>query len=143
MHRVILSLAGGMASVAMLVNAFSVYVMHDVDSDQIGHWNEAYIELSAEVGIFIVVVGGLTWLLILLGRRLFHLQGAYPRPRLAFVLGALAIIIQYPMDFAVRTYLSVISRSYLHWYLLLCILTCTGILLRDNWKQLQLQESAI
>jgi hypothetical protein len=42
----------GMFATAMLTNAASVYLLHDVDTDRMGKWNLAYRELTAEFLLF-------------------------------------------------------------------------------------------
>jgi len=61
----------GIFCAALLTAAISVYVLHDVDKAQIGHWNEAFIGLCFEFVLFTVIIGAGVELLVLLGRYFF------------------------------------------------------------------------
>jgi len=38
----------GIFCTALFLDAISVYIFHDVDKNKIGHWNEAFADLSIE-----------------------------------------------------------------------------------------------
>ena len=58
MWRAILLFMLGILCAALLGAAVSVYLFHDVDRDQIGHWNEAFAGLCIEFVLFTLIVGG-------------------------------------------------------------------------------------
>jgi len=91
MRRAILLFMLGVFCAALFIGAISVYVFHDVDKDEIGHWNEAFAGLSIELVLFTLIIGGGVALLTFLGRHLFHLKGYAPRSKLGFFL-ALAFL---------------------------------------------------
>jgi hypothetical protein len=79
---------------ALFIGAISVYVFHDVDHDKIGHWNEAFANLSIEVIAFSLMISGAVWLLALLGRRLFNLRDFSPRAKIGLYVGiATAVLV--------------------------------------------------
>jgi hypothetical protein len=141
MWRSLSSLIVGVFSTALLSSAVSVYLLHDVDRDQIGRWNEAFAALCAESFIFAVMVGGIVGLLTLLARQLFHLKGYSPRAVLSLVLGIAVTALQYPWDFLGRKFFPKIADSSLDVYLVIAIIACTVILLRDNYQQMRLHKT--
>jgi hypothetical protein len=96
MRRVFRSFGLGLAFTAIVVDAISVYIFHDVDPDRIGQWNRAYVELCWEAALFVVIVALPVWLLTLIGRWIFHLRAVTPRPGLALLIGIVTIVFQYP-----------------------------------------------
>ena len=48
MWRAIRLLMLGIFCTALFLDAISVYIFHDVDKNKIGHWNEAFADLSIE-----------------------------------------------------------------------------------------------
>jgi hypothetical protein len=56
-----------MFATAMLTNAASVYLLHDVDTDRMGKWNLAYRELTAEFLLFGLIVAAIFLLLTWMG----------------------------------------------------------------------------
>ncbi len=119
----------------MLVGAVSVYIFHDVDQDQIGHWNEAFRGLCIEGILFSLIIGTPVWLLTFLGRRLFHLKNYSPREMLALVLGIGVTVAQYPLELVVRGVLPEQTDSFRGLYLIAAIILCTVVLLRDSFRQ--------
>ena len=140
MRRSILFLMLGIFCTAVFGAAISVYIFHDVDHDQIGHWNEAFAGLCAESVLFTLIVGGAVGLLTLLGRHLLHLSGYSPRAMLGLFLGIGVTVFQYPWDLAGRKVLPRFADSSLSFYLILAIVLCTVALLRDNFRQMKLCE---
>jgi len=131
----------GVFCTALLSDAISVYIFHDVDKDMIGHWNEAFTGLCAELILFSLIVGGgvalLTWLL----RLLLHLKGYSPRSRLALFLGIGVTVLQYLWDFAGRTVFPNLADSSLGLYLIVAIVFSSIVLVRDNFKQMKLHQT--
>lgn len=140
MWRAIRSLVLGMFFTALFLGAISVYVFHDVDKDRIGHWNQAFAEFSIEAVLFSLVVGGLAWLLALLGRKLLKLGGYSPAARMGLYLGIAVAVLQYPFEFAARKLVPGRADSALSLYIVLAVLICTVGLLHDTFKQRKLQE---
>jgi hypothetical protein len=120
--------------------AVSVYIFHDVDQDMVGHWNEAFGELCFEGALFTLIVGVPSWLLILVGRHLFHLRGFSPRPILALLLGIGVTLAQYPWEFAGRRLFPKLADAFLSVYLIIAIIVCTVVLVHDNLKQMKLSK---
>jgi hypothetical protein len=58
MRRSILFLILGILCSALFIAVISVYVLHDVDHDQIGNLNEAFARLCVESVLFALIVGG-------------------------------------------------------------------------------------
>jgi hypothetical protein len=104
MWRVAYSFIGGMTITTLSVNAISVYLFHDVDDNRIGQWNLAFRELFGEFLILVAAISAFVLLLTWIGRILFHLKEIPPSPKLAFILGILLILLQYPIEFAARKY---------------------------------------
>jgi len=120
---------------ALFTAAISVYLFHDVDKDQIGHWNEAFVGQCAEIVLFTLVIGGGVGLLTMLGRYLFHLREYSPRTMLGLFLGIGVTVFQYPWEFTARREfpgLADISRAL---YLVAAIAICAIIIVRDNFRQ--------
>jgi hypothetical protein len=108
----------GIFCTAQFLAAISVYVFHDVDKDKIGHWNEAFADLSVELAVFTLIVSGAVWLLALLGRQLFNLRGYSPRASIGLSLGIATAFFQYPFEFAARKLVPNLAESLLTFYLL-------------------------
>jgi hypothetical protein len=130
----------GIFCTALFVAAISVYIFHDVDHDKIGRWNEAFAGLGAESVLFTLIVGAPVGLLTLLGRHIFHLRGYSARPMLGLFLGIGVTAFQYPWDFAGRKVFPKSADSSLFFYLVVAIVICTVVLLRDNFRQMKLCE---
>jgi hypothetical protein len=132
MRRSIISLMAGILCGALLSAAVSVYLFHDVDQDQIEHWNEAFLGLCAESVVFTLIIGGAVGLLALLGRRIFNLKDCAPRASLGLILGVGVTILQYAWDFAGRKLVPEHADISLFLYLVVAIVLCTIVLLRDG-----------
>lgn len=141
MWRAILLLMLGIFCTALFLGAISVYVFHDVDQGKIGHWNEAFADLSIETAVFSLVLSGSVWLLALLGQQLFNLRGHSPRARIGLSLGIAATVFQYPFEFVGRRLVPNRAESFLSFYLVAAIFLCTAVLLHDIFKQLKLRKA--
>jgi len=141
MRRAILLLMLGIFCTALLSAAISVYVFHDVDKDQIGHWNEAFAGLCVESVLFTLIVGGGIALLTLLGRLLFHLKGYSPRAKLGLYLGICVTVLQYPWDFVGRAAFPKLADFSLTIYLIVAITLSSIILVRDSFKQMESSQA--
>jgi hypothetical protein len=141
MWRAILLLMLGIFCTALFLNAISVYVFHDVDQNKIGHWKEAFADLSIEAVVFSLIISGAVWLLALLGRPLFNLRGYSPRARIGLSLGIATAFFQYPFEFVGRRLVPNRQESFLSFYLVAAILLCTAVLLRDTFMQLKLRKA--
>ena len=131
----------GILCTALFTSAIAVYIFHDVDQDKSGHWTEAFAGLFAESVLFTLIVGGSVWLLTLLGRRLFHLRDYSPRATLGLFLGIGLTVFQYPWEFAARKFSPTLAESALSFYLVIAIVLCTVVLLRDNFRQMKLRKA--
>jgi hypothetical protein len=127
---------------ALFLAAISVYVFHDVDQDRIGHWNEAFADLSIEMVLFSLLVSGGVWLLTMLGQRVFHLRGYFPRARVGLSLGIATALLQYPFEFLGRMLLPKFADPVLSVYLIAAIILCTAVLLHDASNQRNLQKAS-
>ena len=141
MWRTILLLMLGIFCTALFLDVISVYVFHDVDHDKIGHWNEAFADLSIEAIVLSLIIGGSVWLLVLLLRPLFNLRGYSPRARIGLSLGIATTVFQYPFEFVGRRFVPHLAESFLSFYLVAAIFLCTAVLLRDTFKQLKLRKA--
>jgi hypothetical protein len=112
-----------------------------VDKDQIGHWNEALAGLCTESILFTVIVGGGVALLTLLGRHLFHLKEYSPRAKLGLFLGIGVAVLQYPWDFVGRTAFPNLAGSFLSLYLIVAIVLCSIVIVRDSFRQKMLSQA--
>jgi hypothetical protein len=131
----------GIFCTALFIAAISVYVFHDVDQDKIGHWTEAFAVLCAESVLFTLLVAGPVWLLTLLGRHLFHLRDYSPRAMLGLFLGIGVTMFQYPWEFSARKLFPKLAESALSFYLIVAIVLCTVVLLRDTFRQMKLRKA--
>lgn len=138
MFRSISLLLLGILVACLLTAAISVYVFHDVDKDKLGQPNETFVALCFEAVLFGLLVCVPTWLLTFLGRRLLHLTASSPRPILALLLGFIVTVFQYPWEFAGRKFFTSHAGSFLSSYIIIAIVVCTAVLLRDNFKQIKL-----
>ncbi|MEI9968664.1 MAG: hypothetical protein WDM87_08600 [Terracidiphilus sp.] len=140
MWRAILLFMLGILCAALFVAAVSVYAFHDVDKEQIGHWNEAFAALCIEGVIFTLIVGGGVALLALLGRYVFHLAGYYPRLKLVFFLGVAVTLLQYLWDFVSRVALPQLADASLSAFLVIAIVLCSTVFVRDAFRQMKLSQ---
>jgi hypothetical protein len=140
MRRAILSLVLGILFTAVCIAFVSVYIFHDVDASKVGHLNDAFAGLCVEVVLLTLVIGGPVWVLTVLGRRFFRMRSASPRPKLALLLGIFVPILQYPWEFAGRIFIPKLEDSVLSCYLIVAIVVCTAVLLRDNVTQFKLRK---
>jgi hypothetical protein len=125
-----------MFATAMLTNAASVYLLHDVDTDRMGKWNLAYGELTSELLLFGLIVAAIFLLLTWMGTVAFGLRDARANMKLGLALGIAVILIQYPAEFAVRKLSSGDSAEmFLLGYLLLSPICCAAIILLDSHKR--------
>lgn len=131
----------GIFSTALFSAAISVYVFHDVDKNKIGQWNEAFAGLSIEGVLFTVMVGGGVAVLTLLGRHLFHLRGYSPRSKLVFSLGIGVTLLQYPWDFVGRTAFPKFADFSLFAFLIVAIVLCSVVIVRDTFRQMKLCQA--
>ena len=83
------------------VNFISVYLLHDVDKDLVGRWNLAFFELCEEFLFFGLIVTGLFLFSLWCGRALLRIPTS-PNYILAFFMGVLLILLQYPIEVAGR-----------------------------------------
>ena len=128
----------GMFGTGLLNAAISVYLLHDVDKDMIGHWNEAFAGLCGEMVLFTLVIGAGVALLTWIGRLLFHLKGYSARAKLGLFLGIGVSIIQYPWDFAGRAAFPKFADTFLSVYLIVAILVCSIVIVHDSYRRRKL-----
>jgi hypothetical protein len=141
MWRAILLFMLGIFCAALSIAAISVYVFHDVDKDQIGHWNEAFAGLCTEFVLFTLIIGGGVALLVLLGRIVFHLKRCSPRSNLVFPLGIGVSVLQYPWDFIGRVLFPKLEDLSLSLYLFLAIVVCASVIVRDSLRQMKVRQA--
>ena|ERR1700722_2504274 len=135
MGRAILLFMLGILGTALFSAAISVYVFHDVDKGEIGHWNEAFAGLCIESVIFTLIVGGGVAILTLIGRPLLRLSNYSPRLKLVFSLGVGITLLQYPWDFVSRLALPNLADASLSAFLIVAIILCSAVILRDTFRQ--------
>lgn len=138
MLRTIFLFMLGMFGTGLLNAAISVYLLHDVDKDMIGHSNEAFAGLCGEIVLFTLVIGAGVALLTWLGRLLFRLKGSSPRAKLGLFLGIGVSIIQYPWDFAGRAAFPKFADTFLSVYLIVAILVCSIFIVHDSYRRRKL-----
>jgi hypothetical protein len=132
----------GTLCAALFCGAISVYIFRDVDRDKIDHLDEAFAELCAEFVIFTLAVGAGVALLTLLGRYLFRLKGHYTSSRLGLFLGIGVGVFQYVWDFAGRVAFPKFADPSLFLYLIIAIVFCSIVLVRDNVRQTKLCQTS-
>lgn len=138
MRRAILLLMLGTFCTDLFVAGISVYIFHDVDRDMIGRWNEAFAGLCTESVLFTLVVGGGVAFFTWPGRLFLHLKGHSPRSKVGVFLGMGVTIFQYPWDFVGRMAFPKLADSSLYPYLIVAIVLCSVVLVRDNFRQMKL-----
>jgi hypothetical protein len=132
-----------MLAASIFMNALSVYVLHDVDADRIGKLNLAYRELMEEFLLFAVVATAVFLLVVWLGSMVLRLGVATSGPRLAFILGAAVIVIQYPAEFAIRVMnRQHSSESFLLAYLLGAPVCCAAIVIWNARRRRSMDQPA-
>jgi hypothetical protein len=141
MRRTIFFFVLGIFCTTVAISAVSVYVFHDVDKNEVGHWNEAFAGLCIEFVLFTLIVGGGVALLTLLGRYLYHLKSYSPRPKLGLSLGISVAIVQYPWDFVGRLLFPNLADSSLSLFLIVAIVLCSTVIVRDNIRQKKLSQA--
>ncbi len=135
MRRSIIFLLAGILCAVLIISIVSVYLLRDVDHDQVGHLNAAFAGLFAEGAIFGLIVGGGTGLLTLLGKKLFGLNGAFGRGQRSFLLGVSITVLQYPWDLASRKISPKFADLSLSVYMVVAVVLCTVIFLYGNARQ--------
>jgi len=88
-----------------------------------------------------LIIGGGVALLVFLGRTLFHLKGYPPRLKLVFPLGIGVSILQYPWDFIGRVLFPKLEDFSLSLYLLVAIVVCAIVIIRDSFRQKKLCQA--
>lgn len=141
MRRSMLFLVSGIFWAALFVNAVSVYLLWDVDHDQIGHLNAAFAGLCAESVIFALLIGVSASLLTFVGRQLLHFGGYSPHERLSLFLGIGVTVMQYPWDYIARWAFPRSAGLALYLYLVIAVVVCTVVLLRDTFRQMKLYRA--
>ena len=135
MRRTILFLTLGTFSTALLISLFSVYILHDVDQDKVGHLNQAFAGLCAESIVFALILGAITGLFTAVARSFFPLNRYESRPAFGIFLGACVTVCQYPWDFFSRKLFPKFADLALGSYLVIASVLCVAILLRDALSQ--------
>jgi hypothetical protein len=125
---------------ALFSSVLSVYVFHDVDKSMVGHWNQAFLGSCTEGVLFTLIVGGGVALFVLLGRLLFSLKGYSPRTKLAALVGIGVTVLQYPWDYFGRATLPKFADSLLGVYLVVAVIFCSIVLIRDSLDQKKLHQ---
>jgi hypothetical protein len=128
MWRIAYSFFGGLMITVLPVNFISVYLLHDVDKDRMGRWNLAFLELCQEFLLFGLVVTGLFLFFLWCGRALLRIP-ASSNYVLAFFMGVLVIVVQYPVERAGRAVFQSRDDIVLNLYLLLSPLFCAVLFL--------------
>jgi hypothetical protein len=126
---------------ALFVGAISVYLFHDVDKDQIGHWNEAFAGLCGEMFLFTLVIGAGVALLTWIGRLVFHLKGYAPPAKLGLFLGVGVSAFQYLWDFVGRAVAPDFADAFLSAYMIVAIFVCSIVLVRDSFRQRKMSQA--
>jgi hypothetical protein len=142
MWRTVYFFTLGVFFAALVSSAITVYVFHDVDRDQMGHWNEAFAGLCTESALFAVLIGAGVALLTSLGRHLFHMEGYSPRSKQGLFLGIAVTVFQYPWYFLGRVAFPKFADSFLYSYLVAAIVLCSFVIVRDNFRQMRLSQAS-
>jgi len=128
MWRIAYSFFGGLMITVLPVNFISVYLLHDVDKERVGQWNLAFFELCEEFLLFGLVVTGLFLFFLWCGRALLRIPTS-SNYVLAFFMGVLVIVVQYPVERAGRAFFQSRGDVVLNLYLLLSPLFCAVLFL--------------
>jgi len=122
----------GVVAAATFTNAAAVYWLHDVEADRVGKLNLAYWELTLEFLAFGLVLAVIFFLVTWIGTLLFRLQDVPPNPKLAFPLGVVVTVLQYPAEFAVRLTTGGSADGFLLGYLLVSPVFCAVVILLNR-----------
>ena len=125
----------GIFSAATVTNAVAVYLLHDVDADLSGRWNQAYLDLSLEFVAFAFVTAALFLFFTWIGKLAFRFRSPTLNTKLGFALGIAVILIQYPAELAVRKVTPAYSEAFLLGYILLSPIVCAATILLDIRKR--------
>lgn len=135
MRRAILCLTLGTFSTALLLSLFSVYILHDVDREKVGHLNQAFTGLCFESAVFALVIGAATGVLTAIGKRLLRVKGSNSRPAFGIFLGCCVAVCQYPWDLVARSFFPQLADLALETYVVVASLLCAAVLLRRGLSQ--------
>jgi hypothetical protein len=131
----------GIFATALLSDAVSVYIFHDVDKEKVGHLNEAFVGLVAEIILFTLVIGLGVALLAALGRKLLHLKSYRPHARLGLFLGIGITAMQYPWDYIGRAFFPSFADTFLSLYLVLAIVICSIFIVWDSFMRMKSSQA--
>jgi hypothetical protein len=131
MWRVAYRFFAGMMIAVLPINFIAVYLLHDVDQDQVGHLNLAFFGLFEEFAIFSLVVVGLLIFFLWCGRIILRMQ-VRANSTLPLIMGALVIVVQYAIEIAGRLLLPSLPDTVRTLYLLLSPLFCAVFLLKKS-----------
>ena len=137
----IFSLVSGIFCAVLITSIITVYLLRDVDHDQIGHLNAAFAGLCAEGVIFGLIIGGATGFLTLLGKKVLGLKGSFHRGQLSFLLGVSVTVLQYPWDLVSRKIAPRLADVSLSIYMVVAVVLCTVVLLYDNSRRRALEKA--
>jgi hypothetical protein len=121
----------GLYLTALLGAVFAVYVLHDVDVNQVRDLSGALAGLCVESFIFALLISGAVVLFVVLGRILLHLKGYTPHPKFTGTLGVGVSIAQYLCDLAARKLFPEHSSFALGLYLIVAVVGSSVALLHD------------
>jgi hypothetical protein len=128
----------GIFCTALLSDAVSVYIFHDVDKDMIGRWNEAFAGLWGESILFTLAIGVGVAVLTWIGRLIFRFKGHPPRAKLGLFLGVVVSVLQYPWDFVGRVAFPKFADTFLSVYVIVAIFICSIVIVHDSYRRRKL-----
>jgi hypothetical protein len=134
MWRLSFKLFSGMLVASVFTNAVAVYLLHDVDADEIGNFNSAYRGLMLEFLVYSIIVTAIFLLTVWTGSQVMRSR-VDSSARIGFILGTAVILIQYPAEFIVRWRTGHSSNLFLLAYMLLAPIGCASIVLVDARKR--------
>lgn len=141
MRRSIQFLMAGIYCGVLLTSAASVYLLHDVDRDQVGHLNAAFAGLCYEGIAFTLLIACGVGLLVALAVRVLQLRGYDASVRLSFVVGMTVAIVQYGCDLITRKFAPNFADTSLMLYIITAVLLSSVALVGDSVRQRKIGET--
>jgi hypothetical protein len=125
----------GIFAAALFTNAAAVYLFHDVDADRVGKLNLAFWELTLEFLAFGLALAVIFFLTTWSGSLVLRLRDVPLNLKLAFILGVVVTVLQYPAEFAARVATGGSADAFQLAYLLSSPVFCGAIVLMNRYKR--------
>jgi hypothetical protein len=130
---------------AVFTAAISVYLLHDVDKNMAGKWNEAFLGLCFEFFFFALLIGIGVTLLVALVRSILRfnghdLWGCDFRSRMSLLLGLGVAIIQYPFEFLGRIAIPQFEGAVLSFYMIAAVVLSSAVIVRDSYREMKMRQ---